>query len=304
MATDIVIGVDSLALVVAIGLALTTGLLVPATGFAWDDRIEIKQRATRMLALCVGVLWLTSLAWLWTRAAAMGGQSGWAVLPLLPTVLWHSHFGLVWWLRAGALVWTTLVLLCVPRRWRLNAMVIAALLFGLAWIAASRSAAGHAAANGDWTVRKVVDWLHLLAISTWGGSLVATLLLIFPRLWHVPIRSRARFATRLSMLATAALTIALISGAYNAWQLLPGIPAFWNSHYGRLLGVKLLFVAAMVVFGALNHYRQVPQLRRVAISGADGSGRQLAFYVFMESILLLFVLATTALLLGSMPPMG
>src|SRR5699024_1556329 len=184
MAIDIVIGVDSLALIVAIGVAMTAALLVPAAGFAWDDRLAIERLIRRLFALCIGVLWLTSLAWLWTRTAAMAGQSGWAVLPLLPTVLWHSHFGLVWWLRAAALVWTTLMLVCMPRRWRMNAVLIPMLLFGLAWVAASRSAAGHAAADGDWTLREVVDWLHLLAISTWGGSLIAVLLLVFPRLWH------------------------------------------------------------------------------------------------------------------------
>src|SRR5690625_2163384 len=81
MAIDIVIGIDSLALVVAIGLALTAGVLVPAAGFAWDDRIAIERMTRRLFSVCIGVLWLTSLAWLWTRTAAMAGQSGWAVPP-------------------------------------------------------------------------------------------------------------------------------------------------------------------------------------------------------------------------------
>lgn len=304
MATDIVIGFDSLALVVAIGLTLTRGVLVPVTGFAWDDRVEIDRTVMRLLALCIGALWLTSLAWLWTRTAAMSGRAGWAALPMVPIVLWHSHFGLVWWLRAGALLWTTFALVFLLHRQRINGVAIVVLLFGLAWVAASRSASGHAAANGDWTLREAMDWLHLLAISTWGGSLIATLILIFPRLWHVPIAQRARFATRFSVLATGALAVILISGMYSAWHLLPSVTAFWSSHYGRLLGLKLLFVAAMVVFGALNHYRLVPQLRLAAAEQGSGGVRRLGFSVLLESVLLLVVLAITALLLGSMPPMA
>jgi len=215
----------------------------------------------------------------------------------------RTHFGAVWWLRAVALIWTVVFLALMSRSsGRAGKSGLALLLFGLAWVAASRSAAGHAAAGGDWTLREGMDWLHLMAVSTWGGGLIAALALIFPRLSRVTGADRARFAVRFSLVATWALAVVLVTGIYNSWHMLPGVSAFWTSYYGRLLGVKLLFVAGMVACGAINHYRLVPRLQSRA--GGDNlvTARRLQLSVLVESALLLVVLAVTSVLLSSMPP--
>lgn len=304
MAVDIVIGFDSLALVVAIGLLVTQATLVPAAGFDWYEANRIRRNSLRFLGLCLVLLWLTSLAWLWTRTAAVSGQPLDAALPVIPTVLLRTHFGSVWWLRAAALVWITVVMLFMYwRAVRPGIAATVALLFGLAWVGASRSAAGHAAAQGDWTLREGMDWLHLMSVSVWGGSLVSTLLLIFPRLNHVSPDSRARFASRFSLVATGALAVVLIAGSYNTWQMLPSVSDLWRSHYGRLLGIKLLFVAGMVACGAVNHYRLVPGLQSGSGTHKGHIARRFQASVLVESTLLVCVLSVTALLLGSQPPM-
>lgn len=52
------------------------------------------------------------------------------------------------------------------------------MLATVALIAASRSASGHAADSGDFTLVEIVDWLHIFMISTWGGALVLVSLVI------------------------------------------------------------------------------------------------------------------------------
>lgn len=305
IAVDAVIGFDSLALVFAIGLTVTWGWLIQPAGLPPDAWEHVQRVALRLFAFSVVLLWLTSVAWLWTRTASMSGRPALAALPVVPKVLFHTHFGAVWWLRAAAVGWLSLALIWMIRsghrmRWARTAV----LLFGLAWVAASRSAAGHAAADGDWTLREGMDWLHLVSISVWGGTLIATLLLIFPRLRQVAPGARARFALRFSLIATAALVLVLISGSYNAWHMLPGISAFWSSHYGRLLGIKLLLVAGMVACGAVNHYRLVPALRVATAADGFTIARRLRVSVLTEVALLLGVLGVTALLLGSAPPVA
>lgn len=305
MAVDIVIGFDNLALVLAAGLLLTYGFLLPESGVRPVDAAATRRLFLRLFTLAVVALWLTSLAWLWTRTAAMSGQPAWTALSVVPTVLFRTHFGAVWWLRLIALVWTSIAVPFVWRNgkcWRWPAM--AALMLGLACIAASRSAAGHAAANGDWTLREIMDWLHWLSIATWGGSLIGALVLIFPRLHHVPAAQRARFASRFSLLASGALAGVLITGIYAAWHMLPAPAALWSSHYGRLLALKLLFVAGMMALGALNHYRLVPAMQSASDVRQRAGARGLCASVLLESVLLLVVLGVTAVLLGAMPPHG
>lgn len=303
MAVDIVIGFDSLALVFAIGLSATQGFLTPAAGFRPGDRDAIRRGVFRLYGLCLAALWLTSLTWLWVRTAVLSGQSVWTVLPVVPTVLFRTHFGAVWWLRAAAVIWATLTVVFMAyrgSRWRWSG--IAVLGFGLAWVAASRSAAGHAAADGDWTLREGMDWLHLISVSVWGGSLMASLVLIFPRLSRISAGQQVRFASRFSLLATWALAGVVVSGIYSAWQMLPAVSALWNSHYGRLLSLKLFFVAGMVTAGSINHYRLVPGLQPAASADNTTVLRRFRASVVVETALLLVVIAITAMLLGSAPP--
>lgn len=302
MAVDVVIGLDSLAFVALVGVAITYKFLVPAVQFEAATLEYVRRRAWRLFWLCLGALWATSLAWLWTRSAAVSGRDLWEAWTVVPIVLSRTHFGAAWWLRAVALLWLTCVLLAMfwhdgPAR----RAGIVALLFGLAWIAASRSASGHAAAAGDWTLREFMDWLHFMSVAVWGGSLVASLLLVFPRLRRVCRRYQAHFAARFSLLASWALAGVVITGAYGTWQMLPSISAFWSTRYGQLLALKLLLVFVMMLCGALNHYHLVPRLQRIGTT-SDSVIRRLQASVRVEAGLLLVVLAVTALLLGSMPP--
>lgn len=303
MNTDIVLGIDTLALITAIGLLLGRSLLAPAAGF-WPIEVEdIGDVSWRLLGLCIGLLWLTSLAWLRTQAAAMSGQSYGGALAVIPVVLFHSHFGAVWWLRVAAMLWFTGAWVNMGRlSGRTARGGTYAVLFGLAWVAASRIATGHAAAAGDWTLREAMDWLHLISVSVWGGSLIATTLLIFPRLVRTDISGRAEFAQRFSRVAGCALAGVLLSGTYDAWQMLPAISAFWENPYGRLLGIKLLLVAAMVAFDAVHRYRRVSELRAVTAENQAAWLHRFPYSVLVETALFLGVLAITSMLFDTAPP--
>lgn len=296
--------VDVLALAMSVGSLLCAVYLVPVCGFSRADSYGLDQALWRALGGCLGILWITSLAWLWVRTAAMSGNTLPDALPVIPIVLFQSHFGSVWWLRVIAMIWASAAWLAGRAsggRWRTAAY---AALFGLAWVAASRSAAGHAAAAGDWTPRELVDWLHVMSISVWGGSLVATVVLMFPRLSRTSAIGRARFAQRFSRIAGLALGGVLASGIYNALSVLPTVSALWTSPYGRTLGLKLLLVLGMIVCGAANRYMFVPELGTAARAGSPVLMplRRLWCSVAVETLLLIGVLVVTSRLIQMAPP--
>jgi putative copper export protein len=78
-----------------------------------------------------------------------------------------------------------------------------ALLLGLT---VYRTAFGHAASDGDFTLREFVQFLHLSSIAIWGGGIVIAGLVVVPHL-AVTVKPEevVQFGRRLSLTVTIAL---------------------------------------------------------------------------------------------------
>jgi putative copper export protein len=132
-------------------------------------------------------------------------------------------------------------------------------------MAMTRSASGHAADWGDPTFPELIDWVHLIASSLWGGGLLALSIAILPAAFRLPTRRRQCIATiahRFSTLAGVTLAGVLLTGVYNAWVQLGTIRALWEVSYGRMLLAKLFLIIPLIALGASNHYTSVPLLQR------------------------------------------
>jgi copper resistance protein D len=282
----------------------------------------------RLLVMSLAGLTVSSLAELAGRAAEMSGQPLSALLPVLPTVLFRTHYGWVWLIRPPALAvlwlgWST-------GRQRPRSQLIPALMLGAAaLVAMTRSASGHAADWGDLTFAELSDWLHVMASALWGGGLLALAAAVLPATVKLPARRRqciAAVAQRFSMLASVTLAGVLLTGLYNAWLQLGTIRAVWEVPYGRMLLIKLLLVMPLVALGAANHYTRVPLLQRrsgrpdtrhalprilrVIRRRARGQGqpravrliRRFAWTVWAEVGFVVGILICTAFLLHGTPP--
>jgi len=223
----------------------------------------------RLLALCLCLLIVSSLGELVGRCLVLSGLPLMLSLRILPIILLRTHYGWVWCVRGAALV-----LLWVGwgvGNWHLPSRTVPAVMLGAAaLLALTRSASGHGADWGDLSLPEVMDGLHLLAASLWGGGLLVLATTVLPVVYRHTAQACVRrtlladIARRFAVLASLALAVVLVTGLYNAWQRVGTVQALGTTVYGRILLTKLLLVLPLLTLGALNHYLSVPLLQQWA----------------------------------------
>ena len=156
-----------------------------------DNTAAYAPRIARFLAriagYSLGALAVSSLALLWWRATTLSGEPTLATLTALPLILTRTHMGQVWVIRAIALAAAVACWVVARRRPDRNPFWWVMLL-AVSIIAFSRSASDHAADAGDFTATEWVDWIHLMSISIWTGSILVVLFAVFPELASEKIR--------------------------------------------------------------------------------------------------------------------
>jgi putative copper export protein len=134
-------------------------------------------------------------------------------------------------------------------------------------VAFTRSASGHAADAGDFRLPELMDWVHLVAASFWGGGLIVLFTVVLPIAIKRADDGRilvANIARRFSTLAGATLAGVLLTGMYNTWFELRSFQALWETPYGQTLIAKLLLLLVLIMLGASNRYISVPLLEQWA----------------------------------------
>ena len=251
-------------------------------------------RVRRLLIICLSVLVVSTIFGLIGRGMEMSGFGFAASLPLLPTVVFKSHYGSVWLLRVAGLI-AAWVVLMAGRRYTGSRLFGGALLLAGAAIAFSRSASGHPSDFGDLSSQQLADWLHLLAVSAWGGSLIALAAIFPPSLVKdddLQQRLVAITAERFYRVFGPLLAIIVFTGLYNVWFQVGSFQALTTTPYGGLLSVKLL----LLLFLALRYI------------APPAHGRDEALFVTkflhrtrFEAVIILVLLLCVALLVHQIP---
>jgi putative copper resistance protein D len=215
------------------------------------------------------VLLMTGLLGLWVQLATVTGQPWWQAPT--PDTLWslllNTQYGRVWMVRMslmallGGILWLHDQERDRKDWWALRlevAGLAVSILVAQAWM-------GHSAAGEGITFvyQVLVDGLHLFASGVWLGSLPLLVLLLSrmqrsddPGADQVAAEATRRF----SALGLASMTLLILSGLANAWELVGTIPALVGTTYGRLLMLKVSLLLPLLVFAALNLLRDKPRL--------------------------------------------
>jgi putative copper resistance protein D len=274
----------------------------------------VRRRLRAVRLGCATVLLLSAGGDLLLRAATMSDGGLGAVVPAIPVVLTRTHFGRVWVARAAGLLLLLPLSVAASRRWRgLGALV--SLGIGL-----TLSLTGHADDWGDVSATAGLDWVHVVAATTWTGGLLVLAGGALAEAAHWPVGLLPVVMHRFSRLAAWCLLGVMLSGVYRAWVELTALAELWRTPYGRALTVKLLLVLGLVWCGAINRYLVLPRLGagrtrgaiarvlrlgRLALSGPSRLPQppslRLAAYVRREAVLALLIFGCTAVLVESTP---
>ncbi|MFF4832321.1 copper resistance CopC/CopD family protein [Streptomyces sp. NPDC001315] len=113
-----------------------------------------------------------------------------------------------------------------------------------AGLAASWAMAEHASTGLQPGIAMPVDVVHLLAVATWLGGLVALLVSLYRAPTDTPVDASA--VRRFSTVAFGSVVALVATGVYQSWRQLGSWSAFTDTTYGRLLLVKIGLVALLV----------------------------------------------------------
>ena len=248
----------------------------------------------RLLMLCLIVLVISSISNLIQRTMEMSGLGITAVPPLLPEVLFKTHYGKIGLVRSGGLG-LALVIWFVGRRHLNSRFVAVILLCASAAIAFSRSATSHAADFGDLSLQELSDWFHLVASSLWGGTLIAMAIVFRPSLVAGDSRQHpivSSIADRFYVLFGPVFSLLVITGLYNAWAEVGSFGLLVMTPYGRVLSAKIVLLLLLTF-----RYIAPPQ------HGQDESVFIMKFLrrTRIEAIIILGVLLCAAILTHNVP---
>lgn len=320
---------DLLALFICIGaLACHLWVLPPIGGVLNSSVPEILRiRLWHLIAVAIAMLTMSSVAELLMRGMEMSDRPLSEIFSVMPIIILRTHYGNLWLVRPVAIM--ALWIGWWAGRRRLDSCAIPAFMLGAGVvIAMTRSASGHAADMGDLTLPELMDCLHLLAGSIWGGGLMVLSTVVLPKMVEIHKYRRALIAYiahRFSTLAGIALSTVLVTATYNTWIQVGSFRALWETPYGRIVVIKILLLFVLIVIGVSNRYISVPFLRKWACHTFAGHGpfhrlfivlyfalfnpdlredkilNRFRHKVFAEAILVVVVIICTAILLHGVP---
>jgi copper transport protein len=177
--------------------------------------------------------------------------------------------------------------------------------------------AGHAR-TGRWVALALpLDLVHLAAAATWIGGLAILTFVVLPQDHD---GDTAPLVARFSRIAAVAVGAVVATGVVQAYRQLGSLEGLRTTNYGRLLVIKTVAVAVVVVFGALSRSLVRSQVdAEVLVTPSGGPVEQGGFddepapqdpaelrrslrrSVAAEALVAVVVLAVTSLLVSSDP---
>lgn len=286
---------DYVGMVVLVGGVLFVALLWPAGS---HDR--------RARAIIVAS-WLTGMV---ATVAAIGLQGAWVsgrpVGDFLDADLYGQvlgvQFGRVWFAKGLLWVLASVVLVDLMRRgshaarstaWRVGAGAVAVGLLR------TTAMTGHSSDATGLLLAQVGDLVHLAGICAWIGGLAMLLFCVLPRR---RVEELATVVPRYSRLASAAVLSIVLGGTVLGWQLVGSVGALSDTDYGRLLLIKI--VAFAVVLLAAWYSRNWVTRRldfAVVLRGRGATLRPFVYSVVVETVIVVFVLLAASFLVTASP---
>ncbi len=262
-------------------------LLFQAAGVAiflvrFGRRLATSRNAVRRLGLGAALAGLVLIAGHYAlEAARMAGELSGVWDSSLQGMVWHSSGGAALIFRLVGLGLIAIGL----RRAQGGGSMVAALGAVLACLAFTLT--GHTSVAAHQGILRPLLMIHLLIVAFWFGAL-APLYLASSR--ETPRRA-CEVIEAFTARATWLVPVILLTGVAMAALLLPSLSAL-REPYGELLIAKVVGFAVLMGLAAANKWRLGPALA----AGTAESGRRFRLAVAVEYVLIVGVLAVTAVM--------
>ncbi|WFU37797.1 copper homeostasis membrane protein CopD [Bradyrhizobium sp. CB82] len=246
--------------------------------------------------LGLGFAVISGAIWLVLQAASMSGMPLDEAMSadVLSTVINETQFGHVTTLRAGLAICLAACLTydrTAIARWGGFAAALA-FAASLAWSGHAGSTAGEAG-----YLHLAADTLHLAASAAWIGGLASLILFMAAARRNKVISLAHDVVRRFSIMGMVSVATLLLTGFINAAILVGSVHALVVTDYGRLLLLKLVLFALMLVLALVNRVVLTPRL----VPAGRGALRWLTRNSAVELALGLAILAIVGML-GTMHP--
>jgi copper transport protein len=257
-------------------------LLIGCVSLLWSSPLLGNARVRKTLRYSSVSIAVSSLGLLLMQGPYTAGKS-WGSLfdSVLIGDVMQTRLGLALLVRfVCAIAWAVVALTAsasVTRRWRIG--VVATAVVTIATYATS----GHQSAGTLPAIFVPLDIVHLAAISTWVGALL--ILAIIYR--DNDVENEAK---RFSRMATWSMPLVVVTGVVQGLHLMDGISTITQSSFGKLLLLKTLLVACVVLLGS--------KARGQLTAGGFSS---ISKIIRWESTVVVLVLAVTSLMVAQSP---
>lgn len=287
-----------------------------------SDAMALSLRRILLLSWwSVALLILTTFVSLVQQASAVfDGTIQESLSPsVLGQVLTRTGYGGGWLLQAAGAFALVIIIFLLGRTLKQSpakepgALWWIALLVGVVLLVAPSWTGHAAAANKEFRLAVVSDWLHLVAGAFWVGGLFHLALTVGSVLRGFDKRERPGMLHRIVRLFTRVaiptVILLVLAGSYNTWAHVESFGALWSTTYGRTLLLKLVLVTLMLALGALHNFHFGRKAARLSGSkeGEVGSGdhsklgQGFSRSVIVEAVLGVAVLLVTAILVFQTP---
>ena len=261
----------------------------------WNDGIA-DRRARRLLwAALLGSALATVLTFGLTAAGLRGVGAFEALRPSVMAAVSGTRFARIITARLAflGLGFVALAMLTLGRQRAVRSRWWQVTAAGAAGgVLVTHSLLGHASSEGP--LARLAVLVHLVGVAVWLGGLVFLAAVVLPRRRPEEVRV---LLPRFSSLAFTAVAAMVVAGGVMVTRVVPKLSALPQTGYGRVLLLKLAFVALLLV--AAQQARTFTERRLVKDSTRL---RPLLTAVGAELTLAVVILTSTAVLVGRVPP--
>ena len=263
-----------------------------------DAAPQVRRRLWGLLVGCAIGLVFVALLGLPFEAAEQNGTSLWSGFSASAIAsVRHVRFGQVWLARTWLAIIIAALSVGLQQNWTRGRRIGEGLLLAAALaLALTPSASGHANVEGALTF--IVDALHVVSASIWGGGLTfLAAALLFSA--SGPLATRGAGRSPLLHIRDGVGRRVAGSGRRQRLSGGPGDSNFFDSTYGWLVVVKIALAFPLLALGAFNNRVSIPKLQ----ADIDSTDTRRGFVRAIGAELLVFVaiIGVTAVLIDEAP---